>query len=571
MHAEGFVGALDAHGHVDPALHLRIALVFLAEFRRRRLLADHLLELGGLAPHHRDQLGEAVGVAIGDVEHPRHILQHRLGGHAVEGDDLGHLVVAIAAGHVVDHLTTALDAEVGVDIWHRLALGIEEALEQQPVGDRIDVGDAQGIGHQRPGGGAAAGPHRDAALPGEADVIPHHQEVGGEAHLLHHLQLKGQALAVGGFKGITVGQPQPGPQPLLAHLLQVAHRGVALGDRETGHLVAPEDVVVLHRLGHPGGVGHGFGHHLRLQVVGEQAEHLLLTLDVFGARVAQPLLIGDQLAGEDAEQGVVGLGVVAGEVVGVVGGDQRDAQLLADAHQLHVDDAVLGGAVVLDLQVEVVAEHALVPAGHISGDVGAVAQDRLGEFAAQAGGGHDQTLTVLLEGGLVDAGTGEDATAAHAAQVADAGELHQVAIAHGVLGQHHQVVTALLLGGIGVVEGTVDHVHLVADDRLHGCAAAQLQQLDGAIHHPVVGEGEGGHAQLLGPLDHGRQLAGPIQEAVVAVVVERNEGQGANRSNRSSGTGGGFRPQAKGQTLDVVLQGTSAAAGRWAITRAACS
>ena len=75
----------------------------------------------------------------------------------------------------------------------------------------------------------------------------------------------------------------------------------------------------------------------------------------------------------------------------------------------------------------------------------------------------------------------------------------------------------------------------------------------------------------LGPLDHGRQLTGPIQEAVVAVVVERNEGQGESRGNRSNGTGGGFRPQAKGQTLDVVLQGTSAAAGRWAITWAACS
>jgi len=37
----------------------------------------------------------------------------------------------------------------------------------------------------------------------------------------------------------------------------------------------------------------------------------------------------------------VGLDVVAGEVVGVVGGDQGDAQLGADPGHLDVDDAVL--------------------------------------------------------------------------------------------------------------------------------------------------------------------------------------------------------------------------------------
>ena len=179
---------------------------------------------------------------------------------------------------------------------------------------------------------------------------------------------------------------------------------------------------------------------------------------------------------------------------------------------------------VLDLQVEVVAEHALIPAGHLAGRIGAAPQDRLGDLTAQAGGGHDQPLAVLLEGGLVDAGPGKDATPAHAAQVADAGELHQVAVAHRVLGQHHQVIAPLLLGRIGVIQRTVDDIHLVADDRLEARLAAELEQFDGAIHDAVVGESQGRHAQLHGPLHHGRQLAGPVEEAVVAVVVEGNEG-----------------------------------------------
>ena len=77
--------------------------------------------------------------------------------------------------------------------------------------------------------------------------------------------------------------------------------------------------------------------------------------------------------------------------------------------------------------------------------------------------------------------------------MADAGELHQVAIADRVLGQHHQVV-ALLLFLLGVINGTIDDIHLVADDRLDPGLCAELEQLDGAVHHTVVGECKGWHA-----------------------------------------------------------------------------
>ncbi len=148
MNAECLVRSFDAHRHVDPALHHRITLVFLAEFGIRGFSTNHRLELGGLSAHHGDQLRQTVGIAVGDVEHTGDILEHGLGCHPVEGDDLRHLVLAVALGDVVDHLTAAFDAEIRVDIRHRLAFGIQEAFEQQPVADRIDVGDPQGVGHQ---------------------------------------------------------------------------------------------------------------------------------------------------------------------------------------------------------------------------------------------------------------------------------------------------------------------------------------------------------------------------------------------------------------------------------------
>ena len=109
--------------------------------------------------------------------------------------------------------------------------------------------------------------------------------------------------------------------------------------------------------------------------------------------------------------------------------------------------------------------------------------------------------------------------------MADAGEFHQIAVADGVLGQHHQVVAPFLLW-LGIVDRAVDHIHLVADDRLDARLGAELQQLDGAIHDAVVGEGQGRHAQRHRPFHHRRQLGGAIQQAVVAVVVEGYEGHG---------------------------------------------
>ena len=87
------------------------------------------------------------------------------------------------------------------------------------------------------------------------------------------------------------------PQALFGNVREIAHRRMPLRDGETGHLVAAQNVVGLHLLGHLGRVGHGFRNHLGFQVVIEQGQHLGLTLDVFGAGVTKPFFVANQLAG----------------------------------------------------------------------------------------------------------------------------------------------------------------------------------------------------------------------------------------------------------------------------------
>ncbi len=81
---------------------------------------------------------------------------------------------------VLDDLAAAVHAEVDIDIGHRDAFGVEEALEEELVLERIDVGDLHHVGDERSGGGTAARADRDVLLAGIADEIPDDHESSRE-------------------------------------------------------------------------------------------------------------------------------------------------------------------------------------------------------------------------------------------------------------------------------------------------------------------------------------------------------------------------------------------------------
>ena len=89
--------------------------------------------------------------------------------------------------------------------------------------------------------------------------------------------------------------------------------------------------------------------------------------------------------------------------------------------------------------------------------------------------------------------------------MADAGELDQIAISGGVFGQNHQVIAPLLFL-LGVINRPIHHVHLIADDRLDAGALAELEKLNSAVHHAVIGQSQGRHPQFFCPLHHLGQL-----------------------------------------------------------------
>ncbi len=181
--------ALERLGEVDDLLRDRIVL------DRVRELSPGLQGLRErLARAFRDHLRDPVDGAVRDLEHPPGVAHRCARRHRREGDDLRHAVAPVLLGDVVDHALPALDREVDVHVGHVLAGRVEEPLEQQAVAHRVDVGDAEAVGGERAGGAAAARPDGDAVPLGEADEVGDDQEVVGEAHLVHGLQLELEAL-----------------------------------------------------------------------------------------------------------------------------------------------------------------------------------------------------------------------------------------------------------------------------------------------------------------------------------------------------------------------------------------
>ena len=165
-------------------------LVLVVELPQLRFLGQRDIErhLGaGVVGH---QLGDAIHEAVGLAKHPPHVAHHGARRHRAVGDDLGDAVTTVALADVVDDPIATLHAEIDVEVRHRHALGIQEALEEQIVVDRIEIGNAERPGHQRARTGATPRAHRNLVLASPANEVRDDQEVAGKTHAADHVQFR---------------------------------------------------------------------------------------------------------------------------------------------------------------------------------------------------------------------------------------------------------------------------------------------------------------------------------------------------------------------------------------------
>ena len=307
----------------------------------------------------RHQLGQLVDLAIRHLQHAPDVAQHTARLQRSEGDDLRHLIAAIALLHVVDHLAAPVLAEVDVEVGHRHAFRIEEALEQQTKADRIEIGDGQRIGDQRARAGAAAWSDRNALGLGPFDEVGDDQEVTRIVHAGDDIDLESEPRAIVFLRRALrqamhlepVGEPLFGlaAQFLVFVVLRIGRVGAgadreARQDRLAGGRTERATLGDLDRRGQ------------RLRKVGEQHGHFGAGLEAVVGGELIAVGFGDQPTASDAQQRVMGFVIVSGREIRLVGRNQRNALGVSEIDQAGLGAALLLDAVALQLDVEAVAE-----------------------------------------------------------------------------------------------------------------------------------------------------------------------------------------------------------------------
>ena len=186
----------------------------------------------------RNHLGETVCQAIGLALDPRHIAHHRLGGHGAEGDDLAHRITAVLVGHIVDYPVTLLHAEIHIEVRHGYPFRVKETFEQQVVANGIQIGNLEGIGHQRASAGPPPRPYRHLVVLTPLNEVGNNQEVTGKAHLIDDIQLELEPVVIvftlaGVLRVISVQQYLKAIfQPIPGQLFEILLDGHAIRNRK---------------------------------------------------------------------------------------------------------------------------------------------------------------------------------------------------------------------------------------------------------------------------------------------------------------------------------------------------
>ena len=271
--------------------------------------------LQGLGQSHADfegdQLGDAVDEAVGVAHDPSHVAHHRLGGHGPVSGDLRDFFPAVFFGDVVDDLVALVHAEVDIEVGHGHPFGIQEALEQQVVGQRIQIGDSEGVGHQGTGARTASRAHGDPVVLGPLDEVGDDQKVAGKAHLDDNVQFDLQTLVIGlagpgEIGGVAV---EEGVQALFQALARLPREeivhGHAVGDGEIRQVVFAQAQFQVAALGDFDAVLQSLGE------IGEQFRHLLRRAQVLLLRIGLgPAGIVQHPSFHDADPGLVGLEIL---------------------------------------------------------------------------------------------------------------------------------------------------------------------------------------------------------------------------------------------------------------------
>ena len=468
----------------------------------------------------RDQLRELVAEAVREVEHAAYVPHHRLRRHGAEGGDLRDAVGAVPALYVIDHPIAPVLTEIDVEVRHGDAFRVEEALEQQVVAQRIEIGDAQRIGDERTGARAASRAHRHAVPFRPVDEVGDDQEVAREPHLHDGRNLEPEPLLVTCLIGRThrlvgIELLQPPAEP---------------GDRTLCEVILQPDVVGCRKHRQPGlaKFEREIAAYRDLDAIGErcgnvvkQRGHFRLGLEVLiGAETLRAPLVGKDVTFGDAHPRLVRAEVVGRKKLHRVRRHHRQLQLGRKPHcLLHAildcDGRGAGRAIGQPLQLEVVTlREQCVPAAGKGTRLRPVAGDeRLPHVAEVRTRKRDEPF-----GADFGEPTARNfgASPILVAAIGPAQEIAQAQIAFARLAQKQQTVGLVAITIVGDPD-------VAAGQGLQPLAARLLVELDEAKNVGEVGQRQRRHAVLRRRGHRLVEADDPVHDRVLAVQPQVDE------------------------------------------------
>src|SRR5581483_6323015 len=387
------------------------------------------------------------------------ILEDGAGGQRSERDDLGDarlfgivLVRAVLFGDILDDLGAARVLEVHIHVGHLDALRVQEPLEGETVLDRVNVGDVHEVGDEAARRGAAHAVE-DAFGGGELGEVADDEDVLREAGLLDDAEFVAHPLD-DALRRVVVIFAQ---QALLGEFGQVLQGGIPIGDTGRGQRAAPEFEFDVAAFGDLQGLLDGVG------MLAEEGFHLfgVFKIELLGG-IAEAILIVDGRARADAEQNVVGVGVLAAQIVNVVGADDGQLEFAGDLEQVFVAADLFGQLVVLQFDVVVaVAEQVAIESAGVASRLVVAAQQVGVDLAAEAGARADESFAVLGEQFPVNTGL-----VIEAFQRGNGGQLQEVLVALQVAGEQDHVVGGLVEAGFFLLVAAGGDIGFDAEDGL---------------------------------------------------------------------------------------------------------
>jgi len=483
------------------------AIGFLARFVRA---AERILERQ-VERNLRQQLGDAVDLAVRHAQHAAGVAQHRLRRHRAVGDDLADAVAAVLAGDVVDDLVAAVHAEIDVEVGQRHALGIEEAFKQQVVAQRIEIGDAERVGDQRSRARAAARTDRDIVLLGPVDEVGDDQEVARKTHLHDDVELGFEPAFV-----IRAGEAvrrfvfcQPRDQAFARLRADEAVERVLRGHRKRRQEVLAETELEIAALGELDRVLD------QLRQIGEQRRHFFRRLQVLIRRIlVRPLRVGEHAAGVDAHARLVRFEILAREEAHVVAGDDRQIEHARKPDCLRQERVLASAVRARGLEVEPVRK---APAPSFRAGVRRIvaAAEQQAADVAVAAGQCDQSRVRMVEPVDVD----QRVLAVAAFGVSTRQQAREIEITLAVLAQHGQALQLAAILGIADPQ-------IATGDRLDAGGLGGLVELDQREQVALVGQRDGRHSGVHAGVDQIVDAYRRIGQRVLAVDVQVGEQRG---------------------------------------------